>query len=313
MPWLRISTVSSRSTRRCSTSTPTTARSTSAAGRGATCWSWRRARDASSAPICLRTTCASAATCSRSCAATARCAREVHWMQTAGERLPFVDGAFDRVICTETLEHVDDDRVLARGAAARAEARRHPRRQRARRVLREGLLEAVEELPHARRRPRAHLPRGRTSSRLLRGAGLEPYAVRYRHSLETLYWLSHVAFWSEWGQQGPITRVFRRALDSTRARAIIDRQRDRRHRQPHPAEEHRRLQPQATAPARRARRRRARGACAGHERARAGAAARSRRRPRRDRSARGAGAVRNRRADEGAGERAGAGAALAAG
>ena len=38
----------------------------------------------------------------------------VHWLQTAGERLPFVDGAFDRVICTETLEHVDDDGVLAR-------------------------------------------------------------------------------------------------------------------------------------------------------------------------------------------------------
>src|SRR5574338_223583 len=38
----------------------------------------------------------------------------VHWMQTAGERLPFVDAAFDRVICTATLEHVDDDRVLAR-------------------------------------------------------------------------------------------------------------------------------------------------------------------------------------------------------
>ena len=33
----------------------------------------------------------------------------VHWLQTAGERLPFVDDAFDRVICTETLEHVDDD------------------------------------------------------------------------------------------------------------------------------------------------------------------------------------------------------------
>ena len=40
--------------------------------------------------------------------------------------------------------------------------------------------------------------------------------MRYRHSLETLYWLSHIAFWSDWGKQGPITRVFRRALDSQR-------------------------------------------------------------------------------------------------
>lgn len=41
----------------------------------------------------------------------------VHWLQTAGERLPFKDAAFDRVICTETLEHVDDDSVLARELA----------------------------------------------------------------------------------------------------------------------------------------------------------------------------------------------------
>ena len=41
----------------------------------------------------------------------------VHWLQTAGERLPFKDGAFDRVICTETLEHVDDEHVLARELA----------------------------------------------------------------------------------------------------------------------------------------------------------------------------------------------------
>jgi hypothetical protein len=52
----------------------------------------------------------------------------------------------------------------------------------------------------------------------MRESGLAPYAVRYRHSLETLYWLSHVAFWSDWGKQGPITRVFRRVLDSQATR-----------------------------------------------------------------------------------------------
>jgi ubiquinone/menaquinone biosynthesis C-methylase UbiE len=142
---------------------------------------------------------------------------EVHWMQSAGERLPFVDGAFDRVICTETLEHVDDDRVLA------AELQR---------VLKPGGILAVsvpDEFSEKvfwklSKNYRTHagghvrIYRRPEIVRLLRGAGLEPYAVRYRHSLETLYWLSHVAFWSEWGQQGPITRVFRRALDSTRAR-----------------------------------------------------------------------------------------------
>ncbi len=141
----------------------------------------------------------------------------VHWLQTAGERLPFVDGAFDRVICTETLEHVDDDSVLARELV---------------RVLKPGGILAVSVPDEFSEKVFWKLSRNyRTHAgghvriyqrpqivRLLRDAGLRPYAVRYRHSLETLYWLSHIAFWSDWGKQGPITRVFRRALDSTRAR-----------------------------------------------------------------------------------------------
>jgi SAM-dependent methyltransferase len=141
----------------------------------------------------------------------------VHWLQMAGERLPFADAAFDRVICTETLEHVDDDAVLARELV---------------RVLRPGGILAVsvpDEFSekvfwklsknyrtHAGGHVRIY-ERKRIVG-LLRDAGLRPYAVRYRHALETAYWLSHIAFWSDWGKQGPITRVFRNALDSTRAR-----------------------------------------------------------------------------------------------
>jgi SAM-dependent methyltransferase len=142
---------------------------------------------------------------------------KVHWMQAAGERLPFVDGAFDRVICTETLEHVDDDRVLAAELV---------------RVLRPGGILAVSVPDEYSERVFWRLSRNyRTQAgghvrvyrrpeivRVMRDAGLRPYAVRYRHSLETAYWLSHVAFWSEWGKPGPITGAFRRALDSTRAR-----------------------------------------------------------------------------------------------
>jgi SAM-dependent methyltransferase len=141
----------------------------------------------------------------------------VHWLQTAGERLPFVDGAFDRVVCTETLEHVDDDAVLARELV---------------RVLKPGGILAVSVPDEYSEKVfwklsesyRTHVGghvriynRG-DIVRLLRNAGLEPYAVRYRHSLETVYWLSHVAFWSDWGKQGPITAAFRRLLDSQRAR-----------------------------------------------------------------------------------------------
>ncbi len=141
----------------------------------------------------------------------------VHWLQTAGERLPFKDAAFDRVICTETLEHVDDDSVLARELA---------------RVLKPGGILAIsvpdefsEKIfwklsTNYRTHVGGHVRIYRRGDvvRLLRGAGLEPYAVRYRHSLETVYWLSHIAFWSDWGKQGPVTRAFRNLLDSSRAR-----------------------------------------------------------------------------------------------
>jgi SAM-dependent methyltransferase len=141
----------------------------------------------------------------------------VHWMQTAGERLPFKDGAFDRVICTETLEHVDDDVVLARELS---------------RVLKPGGILAIS-VPdeHSERlfwalskNYRTHVGghvriyKRREIVNLLRATGLQPYAVRYRHALETVYWLSHIAFWSDWGKQGPITGAFRRLLDSNTAR-----------------------------------------------------------------------------------------------
>ncbi len=141
----------------------------------------------------------------------------VHWLQTAGERLPFKDGAFDRVICTETLEHVDDEHVLARELV---------------RVLKPGGILAVSVPDEFSEKIFWKLSKNyRTHAgghvrifergdivRLMRTSGLEPYAVRYRHSLETAYWLSHIAFWSDWGKQGPITSAFRRILDSQRAR-----------------------------------------------------------------------------------------------
>ena len=141
----------------------------------------------------------------------------VHWLQTAGERLPFKDGAFDRIICTETLEHVDDEHVLARELV---------------RVLKPGGILAVsvpDEFSEKvfwklSKNYRTHtgghvriFERGEIV-RLMRSSGLDPYAVRYRHSLETAYWLSHIAFWSDWGKQGPVTSAFRRILDSQRAR-----------------------------------------------------------------------------------------------
>lgn len=104
-----------------------------------------------------------------------------------GAKLPFPDGAFDRVICTEVLEHVADDRLLVRELA---------------RLLRPGGTIAVS-VPALRaeaiiwglasiqkRRPGEHLRVyfQRQLADLLREGGFSVYARRYRHSLESPYW-----------------------------------------------------------------------------------------------------------------------------
>lgn len=105
-----------------------------------------------------------------------------------GQRLPFADASFDRIICTETLEHVADAQLTLRELA---------------RVLRPGgrlaisvphfLCEAILyrlvrgylEFPGGHRR----IYTARTLSRALAHAGLQPYAGYRRDSLEAIYWL----------------------------------------------------------------------------------------------------------------------------
>jgi SAM-dependent methyltransferase len=103
-------------------------------------------------------------------------------------RLPFADACFDRLICTEVFEHVPDDALLLAELA---------------RVLRPGGVIAVS-VPDAysewlvwrvagvqRVSPGEHVRiyRRGQMERLLRSHGFEVYARRFRHSLETPYWL----------------------------------------------------------------------------------------------------------------------------
>lgn len=141
----------------------------------------------------------------------------VDFMLADGFHLPFPDAYFDRVMCTETLEHVRDDLALVREMA---------------RVLRPGGALAVS-VPdyyseimlwrlssHYRNIPGGHL---RIYSRravlgLLREGGVRPYAVRFRHSLESMYWLLAVLSGDDLAQPGPLLGSFRCFLDSMRSR-----------------------------------------------------------------------------------------------
>jgi len=136
----------------------------------------------------------------------------VRMVQGVGEYLPFPDEFFEQVICTETLEHVPDDRAVLRELV---------------RVLRpNGVLaisvpdEYSERLlwrlsPRYRNTPGGHVRiyRRKELRRLLQESGIEPFSVEYRHSLEAIRWLVHSVIDKEWGKPGRISRAIRWLLD----------------------------------------------------------------------------------------------------
>lgn len=114
--------------------------------------------------------------------------KRVGWLQGSGAALPFAAEAFDAAVCSETLEHVaDDERVL----------------RELRRVVRTGGTLGVS-VPAARTErwlwqlsskvylsPGGHLRIYQRAELLakLKATGWQPYAVRYRHAFESIYWL----------------------------------------------------------------------------------------------------------------------------
>ena len=104
-----------------------------------------------------------------------------------GAWLPFADGSFQAAICTEVLEHIAEPEACVRELA---------------RVLMPGGRLAVSvptsftedvfwRFPGYAPTPGGHVRIFRTGAlaRLLRSAGFGLYAMRYRHSLASAYWL----------------------------------------------------------------------------------------------------------------------------
>jgi ubiquinone/menaquinone biosynthesis C-methylase UbiE len=112
----------------------------------------------------------------------------VAWVQADGSRLPFRNASFDALVCSETLEHVTDDlavlgelrRVGRAGATLAVSVPAY---------LVEFLLWQISwDVTHT---PGGHLRLYHKAQLLdaLRAAGWRPYAVRYRHAFESVYWL----------------------------------------------------------------------------------------------------------------------------
>jgi SAM-dependent methyltransferase len=147
----------------------------------------------------------------------------VSFLEATAERLPFGDGIFDHVVCTEVLEHVPDDRAVL-GELLR--------------VLRPGGTIAVSVPDEYSERilwrlskryrtaPGGHVRiyRRRQIVALLRDAGVRVDAVRYRHALEAFYWVFGALIARD-RVDHPVVLQLRRVLSTMRPTysAILDR------------------------------------------------------------------------------------------
>lgn len=109
------------------------------------------------------------------------------------QHLPFRDGAFDKVLCTEVLEHIADDeegiRELYRVARPGAQVAVSVPRYGPERVF----WTLSWEYWHT---PGGHVRMYRPGemARYLREQGFELYATRYRHAFQSVYWFLRCIF-----------------------------------------------------------------------------------------------------------------------
>lgn len=133
-------------------------------------------------------------------------------VQGDGLHLPFPDGAFDRVIAAEVLEHIPDDA----GAAAELARVLRPGGTIAVTVpawLAETVCWALSDDYHAPAVPGGHV-RVYTEPalrRLLRDAGLRPGGAHHAHALHTPYWWLRCAVGPA-DDGHPLVRAYHRVL-----------------------------------------------------------------------------------------------------
>ena len=159
-----------------------TCSSTRAAARGATASARSSAARAWSASTSTSPRCASAAGAlrfrgARSAAGSARCSR------ATPSACPSPTRRFDRVICSEVMEHVHDYRAAARELARVTQARRARRRHDPDRDQRAPLPAPRRRLLREPGRPHPHLPRRASSRAALAAAGLATEGVGFAHAL----------------------------------------------------------------------------------------------------------------------------------
>jgi len=114
-------------------------------------------------------------------------------LQGNAVRLPFRDGAFDKIICSEVLEHVLDDkqgvrelfRVLKEGGELAVSVPAY---------LPETMFWKLSEAYHTNPGGHIRIYRQRQLINLLRRNNLTVYAIRHKHAFHSPYWLLRCLF-----------------------------------------------------------------------------------------------------------------------
>ncbi|MBT3363789.1 MAG: class I SAM-dependent methyltransferase [Chloroflexi bacterium] len=114
-------------------------------------------------------------------------------MTSDGLRLPFQDACFDKIICSEVLEHVDDEvagmkelvRVLKEKGCIAVTVPTY---------LSEAINWKIDSDYYNHPGGHVRIFKAKQLASLMRSAGLKLYAVRFEHALHTIYWTLRCLF-----------------------------------------------------------------------------------------------------------------------
>jgi len=135
------------------------------------------------------------------------------WLVAKGDvtRLPFQDGAFDAVICSEVLEHIPDNRSAIRELVRVLKPGR-PLVVSVPRFMPEWICWALSTAYHQEPGGHIRIYRKQELHDLLEEAGAACWSIRYKHALHSPYWWLRCAVWN--GQErSPLVKLYRRFLE----------------------------------------------------------------------------------------------------
>jgi SAM-dependent methyltransferase len=126
-------------------------------------------------------------------------------------RLPFLDGCFDAVVCSEVLEHIDDNRTAV-AELLRVLKPRGDLIVTVPRFLPERICWALSKAYH--REPGGHVRIYKKEEllTLFEGAGAKCWRIRYRHGLHSPYWWIKCIVGHK-NESFPLVRAYRKFLE----------------------------------------------------------------------------------------------------